>query len=1271
MAGSSKIGSSSIQVAVRLRPMNEKEKKHGTLPVVTASTADKSVTVIKGQGARQARSHFNFDHVFTSFSAQEEVFEQTLKPVIGDVLKGYESTVFAYGQTGTGKTHTMEGDLSDPDMHGVIPRSAQSIFETLRKPQYSDHSITCSYLEIYNEELCDLLADEKQHVSERRSAQGCTKLEIMVGKNGTFCRGLSEVPVNCAEDVLALMHKAQHQRKVGETKMNKASSRSHSIFTMNIKAKALLLSDGRSSTMEFNGKLHMVDLAGSECAKTAGLDKATGTEATRERERMNINRSLLTLGRVISMLKKQSENKKSSGSVRIPYRDSKLTRILQESLGGRCKTVIIATLSPSVTAIEESISTLNYAQSANGIVNKPVSTSYMSIGPSTVVNSASSSNDIPGGDQGNSVEHWHQMECRLQYMQAQVEEAQAALARKHMQQQEFVERAEKAEEASRELEKKNYEATMRMNELKGELTTETTKRVAVESELWDSQIALKKTSAILCATQRTEANLTAEAKVLLQTLKESLSEGDGLFKVIIDEHESEKKRRHATRNFHASSLSILQETISTLSTLSKEGEQYEGIITKSARDAHERDHSSLANTEKIIEEVTNNIQSLTEAMRKQIVDEGGIVKLLDSTKSSVGSGVERLLKLIAESEDCLEASCGSARAQLTEQSEHVQKLSALHSAISSETVSNVHSNMSSTRARIEGIIGNAASALQVARDERAERMSAHSTLLEEWKEESLRSVGQIEGDAKGRRESLAQSIEVFSQESRHHDILHKTLTDQRSFLNERGTTHLEAIGEQNIALSKQSDMLAVARQSQQQLREEVVQNIMSGVKDLVHKQISMVLADEEQKHMTVLATSNSVLVDKNKDLQQSAKLITDTVEKSNISLREQAQIIRTSDEHAKRAMDDTTETLGQVITASEAHQQVVSTFSTKAEKGIAHISSLDNRANGMLEDIKKGGEGCMAHICDVVHTQTKRDIKRLTSAGHDLSSHSTGTIIPESLAAWEATVEPRKRFANGLQSGASQIRDNVLSGCMKVECVAKKQCELVLDLRKDAKSKEGELKKTIGASRVELDSRRDTVIEHAKMHSKTERSMLVDSSSKASNLQQQIKTFVCEVIHAEDAVSHLPERNVFKYSEAFSSTPSSEEIVKALDLSVVDKIPKVEVQDAHLSSRDSHDGLDRDSRSSSDTISVKSFGSTTSAATPVSHDENADPQLAVNTALPSSRKAMSTTKARRPLSRSRPLSTPSIGSMRKRAKISTGTPQGTGSVRRVRRNTKG
>lgn len=201
----------------------------------------------------------------------------------------------------------MEGDIDNLEMQGVIPRSAKAIFEALKSAEYKECNVSCSFLEIYNEELCDLLVEPgKKH----------TKLDIMGGKNGPFCRGLSESKVESAEHVLALMRRAQNQRQVGETSMNKQSSRSHCIFTIKIEAKRMVADGG---VLEVGGKLHCVDLAGSECAKSANLEKGDESQSARERERKNINQSLLTLGRVVSMLKEQSQSKKKT-NVRIPYR---------------------------------------------------------------------------------------------------------------------------------------------------------------------------------------------------------------------------------------------------------------------------------------------------------------------------------------------------------------------------------------------------------------------------------------------------------------------------------------------------------------------------------------------------------------------------------------------------------------------------------------------------------------------------------------------------------------------------------------------------------------------------------------------------------------------------------------------------------------------------------------------------------------------------------------------------------------------------------------
>ena len=258
-------------------------------------------------------------------------------------MDGYNCTVFAYGQTGTGKTHTMEGDLTCADNAGIVPRSVKAIFEQLGESNV-EFAIRVSFLELYNEELQDLLSNDSE-----KKLRLCEDV-----KKGLICQNLEEIPVLNVNDIFDILQRGIKLRQTAETACNKNSSRSHSIFTMKMFIKESNI-DGEEVVR--HGQLNLVDLAGSECVGRSGAKN------DRAREAGSINQSLLTLGRVITALVDHHGH--------VPYRDSKLTRLLQESLGGRAKTCIIATLSPSMLAVEETLSTLDYAYRAKNIKNAP------------------------------------------------------------------------------------------------------------------------------------------------------------------------------------------------------------------------------------------------------------------------------------------------------------------------------------------------------------------------------------------------------------------------------------------------------------------------------------------------------------------------------------------------------------------------------------------------------------------------------------------------------------------------------------------------------------------------------------------------------------------------------------------------------------------------------------------------------------------------------------------------------------------------------------
>jgi len=393
--------------------MSDNERRSGTVPAVTASTERGEVVVTRTQpgSTRQVRSTFHFDHVLSSYSSQNDVFSATLKPLVQDVLSGYEAAAFAYGQTGTGKTYTMEGQLESEEGRGLVPRAAAAVIQAAVTGRFSSVEMHASCLEIYNEELTDLLSSTPNQ-----------KLDLKETGRGVACIGLSELKVASVNDVQELIRSAQDRRRVAETRVHARSSRSHCLFTLKVCCRERV----PGGEVENTGKLHLVDLAGSECAKKAqgerqGTLVGHGLEA--ERERRNINQSLLTLGRVIAALRDDSG--------RVPYRDSKLTRLLQDALGGSCRTVMIATISPAQSAVDETVSTLTYAEQAMGITTKPMQASVMHGGrfvPGAPFQSLSGT-DL--SVQGMNCEAG-ELELKLEYLAQEVEEARSALERKRL-----------------------------------------------------------------------------------------------------------------------------------------------------------------------------------------------------------------------------------------------------------------------------------------------------------------------------------------------------------------------------------------------------------------------------------------------------------------------------------------------------------------------------------------------------------------------------------------------------------------------------------------------------------------------------------------------------------------------------------------------------------------------------------------------------------------------------------------------------------------------
>ncbi|XP_016409154.1 kinesin-like protein KIF3A [Sinocyclocheilus rhinocerous] len=337
--------SDNVKVVVRCRPLNEKEKMMGHKQSVAVDEIRGTITVNKLDMTSEPPKTFTFDTVFSPDSKQLDVYNLTARPIIDSVLEGYNGTIFAYGQTGTGKTFTMEGVRAVPELRGIIPNSFAHVFGHIAKAEGDTRFLVrVSYLEIYNEEVRDLLGKDQMQ-----------RLEVKERPDvGVYIKDLSGYVVNNADDMDRIMTLGHKNRSVGATNMNEHSSRSHAIFTITIECSEKGVDGDQHVRM---GKLHLVDLAGSE------RQGKTGATGQRLKEATKINLSLSTLGNVISALV-------DGKSTHVPYRNSKLTRLLQDSLGGNSKTMMCANIGPADYNYDETISTLRYANRAKNIKNK-------------------------------------------------------------------------------------------------------------------------------------------------------------------------------------------------------------------------------------------------------------------------------------------------------------------------------------------------------------------------------------------------------------------------------------------------------------------------------------------------------------------------------------------------------------------------------------------------------------------------------------------------------------------------------------------------------------------------------------------------------------------------------------------------------------------------------------------------------------------------------------------------------------------------------------
>ncbi|KAJ4903718.1 putative 125 kDa kinesin-related protein [Raphanus sativus] len=624
-----------VQVLLRCRPFSEDELRSNAPQVLTCNDLQREVAVSQNIAGKHTDRVFTFDKVFGPSSKQKDLYDQAVVPIVNEVLEGFNCTIFAYGQTGTGKTYTMEGECRRskggpsgglPAGAGVIPRAVKQIFDTL-EGQEAEYSVKVTFLELYNEEITDLLAPEdiSRVSSEDKQKKPLPLMED--GKGGVLVRGLEEEIVTSASEIFTLLERGSSKRRTAETFLNKQSSRSHSLFSITIHIKE---ATPEGEELIKCGKLNLVDLAGSENISRSGARDG------RAREAGEINKSLLTLGRVISALVEHLGH--------IPYRDSKLTRLLRDSLGGRTKTCIIATVSPAVHCLEETLSTLDYAHRAKHIRNKPEVNQKMM--KSTLIKDLYGEierlkAEVYASREKNGVympkERYYQEESEKKAMAERIEQMGGQI-------ENYQKKLEELQDKYTSQVRECSDLTCRLDSTEKNLSQTSKMLASTNEELKKSQYAMKEKDFIISEQKKSENVLVQQACILQSNLEKATKENASLHQKIGREDKLSADNRKVVDNYQAE----LSEQISNLFTmvascLSQQNAQLHGVnkLSQSRLEAHN----------KAILEMKNKVQASRDLYSSHLEAVQNVVRLHKANSNACLEEVSALTTSNASSID--------------------------------------------------------------------------------------------------------------------------------------------------------------------------------------------------------------------------------------------------------------------------------------------------------------------------------------------------------------------------------------------------------------------------------------------------------------------------------------------------------------------------------------------------------------------------------------------------------------------------------------------
>ena len=805
-----------------------------------------------------------------------------------------------------------------------------------------------------------------------------------------------------------------------------------------------------------------------------------------------------------------------------------------------------------------------------------------------------------------SIEDWNEMEIRLQYMQAQVEEAQSALARKHILQQEAEGKAEAAIAETRKMETTTEEQRQEIESLRGLLEAETLVKEELTEELSktktelaaqtsraekaeercdnlteelnaakekiqsledhlqkeielkrdalnklrETSIELKKTKALLEATQTTESLLTAEALALLATLKESITDGDSLY-ALLEKHRQEVVTLRAnTRDYSNAQNNVLDEILQYLISMTNTATNLCKNLEDDAKSNHSQGCDAMDKTYNIFQQMSKDLGELSMAIRNQCVGTDGIVPTMASTTSDLTCGIEKASKTIIAGEEVMITSISVLRERLIEHSSKIEKLWSIHDANANAAISVLESDVETCKANLMKMVESTNDKLKKISKDQDKIRKSQSELITEWEASSLLFSQNIQNTANTEHDELVKSAEEFKSQVTNINETDSTLEQQEKFLIKSGDEHSAELIQQRKALEEYKALQLKDQMSLELMRESFMSNVMKGINTLIDEQMCLLKA-ESTRHFDSYGEKNNDLIAQNDVMTNAAKDIFNDMKKTNQILKEKSTCIRENDQKATNAMDSAQKALGDINDVSQKHQMTTSSMAQEVGQCVTKLSKLEEENAEIVTNLSNEGGDLTDYLEKNMLNAGAENINVLAISGRDLAHYGEKVLIPEFIASLDGIEAPRPRVMDDFKTLTDQNKERLEIGKQRIIEISEEQCLKTDEIRSYARSKEDNFDKTIFKNqKIELASQRDKLISQTKDYQQSTSTNISNCTKNTSNVKAQMEDFVVDTVKAREDVEPLEDKTKFNFKEEFSSTSDCETIFSTLKFDI-------------------------------------------------------------------------------------------------------------------------